>query len=100
MGSKYTGIMSLIRKQPELKEFLRPGQPGQPKLGWFVKATICNKEWKPLQPHMTNDEAVHEHIANKLNKPTDETIEAFEQSLKSLKEKKRIAEIPEVQGGL
>ena len=45
---------------------------------------------------MTNDEAVHEHIANKLNKPTDETIEAFEQSLKSIKERKRMAEIPAI----
>ena len=54
---------------------------------------ICNDHWKPLQAHMTNEEAVHEHITNKLQKPTDETIKAFEESLESLKEKKRQSEI-------
>ena len=59
-----------------------------------MKATeICNDHWKPLQAHMTNEEAVHEHITNKLQKPTDETIKAFEESLESLKEKKRQSEI-------
>jgi|TARA_Y100000310_G_C20198644_1_gene585853 hypothetical protein len=41
MGSKYTGIMSLVYRQPELKKFLKG--PGQPKVDWFVKATICIK---------------------------------------------------------
>ena len=46
MGSKYTGIKSLIYKQPELKKFLRGkgfSDPGQPKIDWFVKQTICIK---------------------------------------------------------
>ena len=46
MGSKYTGIKSLIYKQPELKKFLRGrgySKAGQPKTHWFVKATICIK---------------------------------------------------------
>jgi hypothetical protein len=46
MGSKYTGIKSLIYKQPELKKFLRGkgySSPGQPKVDWFVKATILIK---------------------------------------------------------
>ena len=55
---------------------------------------IANKHWQPLAPHLTNDEAVHEHISNKLNNPTEETIKAFEDSLYSLKERKRMAEIP------
>ena len=55
---------------------------------------ICNKHWKPLQPHMTNEEAVHEHITKKLNAPTDETIRAFEETLDSIKEQKRQAELP------
>ena len=41
MGSKYTGIKSLVYKQPELKKFLK--SRGQPKVDWFVKATICIK---------------------------------------------------------
>ena len=41
MGSKYTGIMSLVYRQPELRKFLKG--PGQPKVDWFVKATICIK---------------------------------------------------------
>ena len=41
MGSKYTGIKSLVYGQPELKKFLK-GR-GQPKVDWFVKATICIK---------------------------------------------------------
>ena len=46
MGSKYTGIKSLIYRQPELKKFLRGkgfSAPGQPKVDWFVKATILIK---------------------------------------------------------
>jgi len=45
MGSKYEGIKSLIYRQPELKKFLRGKgfpAPGQPKVDWFVKATICS----------------------------------------------------------
>ena len=41
MGSKYTGIMSLVYRQPELRKFFK-GR-GQPKTDWFVKATICFK---------------------------------------------------------
>jgi len=46
MGSKYTGIKSLIYRQPELKKFLRGkgfSAPGQPQMDWFVKQTICIK---------------------------------------------------------
>ena len=57
---------------------------------------IVNKEWKPLSPHMTNDEAVHDHITTKMNNPTNETIEATEKYLKDLKEKKRRNEIPDL----
>ena len=41
MGSKYTGIMSLVYRQPGLRKFFK-GR-GQPKTAWFVKATICIK---------------------------------------------------------
>ena len=46
MGSKYSGIKTLIYRQPELKKFLRGkgfSDPGQPKIDWFVKKTICIK---------------------------------------------------------
>ena len=46
MGSKYEGIKSLIYRQPTLKKFLRGkgySSPGQPKVDWFVKATILIK---------------------------------------------------------
>ena len=46
MGSKYSGIKTLIYRQPELKKILRGkgfSKPGQPKMEWFVKATICIK---------------------------------------------------------
>ena len=31
--------MSLVKKRPELKKFLKG--PGQPSIDWFVKKTIC-----------------------------------------------------------
>ena len=46
MGSKYEGIKTLIYRQPELKKILRGkgfSKPGQPKVDWFVKATILIK---------------------------------------------------------
>ena len=57
---------------------------------------IVNNEWKPLAPHMTSDEAVHDHITNEMNKPTQETIDATEKVLNDLKEKKRRNEIPDL----
>ena len=54
---------------------------------------IVNKEWKPISPHTTNEEAVHDIITNKLNAPTNETIAATEQYLNSIKEKKRRADM-------
>jgi len=38
---KQSGIMSLVKKRPELKKFLKG--PGQPKTDWFVKKTIALK---------------------------------------------------------
>ena len=49
MGSKNTGIMSLVKTigktsiviAPELEKIKK--EPGQPKINWFVKKTICFK---------------------------------------------------------
>ena len=38
---KQSGIMSLVKKRPELKKFLKG--PGQPSIDWFVKKTIALK---------------------------------------------------------
>ena len=38
---KQSGIMSLVKRRPELKKFLKG--PGQPSIDWFVKKTIALK---------------------------------------------------------